>query len=81
MRPLRTYVLGVIPILTKRKEPNMTWKRVQINCQNFKCANNEKGNCSLEEIHLVSTGTPLIDQMICQEAKEKPFQPEPSPDE
>ena len=40
------------------------FKKILLNCRNFKCKNNDKGNCKLAEIVLTPTGN-LIDRVTC----------------
>lgn len=42
-----------------------------VNCRNFKCINNKKGGCCLNNIVLEPQGT-LVKQVRCIEAEEKP---------
>ena len=46
------------------------FKEILLNCRNFKCKYNDKGNCKLEEIVLTPTGN-LIDRVICIQAEDK----------
>ena len=39
----------------------------EVNCRNFKCPANTKGDCCQETIHLVPVG-PHTDTLICVEA-------------
>jgi len=46
-------------------------KEVIVNCRNFRCRYNEKGDCKLERITLQSEGTPIVNKLVYVEAEEK----------
>lgn len=52
-------------------------KRIEINCRNFNCTNNKKGECTQETVQLTPVGG-TIDRLICvqaaKRAPEVPFQ-------
>jgi len=52
---------------------------VQLNCRNFKCNNNKKGECLLERIELVEVSPVIINKVICVEAEWPETDPEPKP--
>ena len=47
-------------------------KSVILNCKNFKCNFNEKGDCKLSHISLASDGGLIVSKIICENAEEKP---------
>ena len=46
-------------------------KSVILLCKNFKCNNNEKGDCKLDHISLASDGGLVVSKLICEDAELK----------
>lgn len=42
-------------------------KSVILNCKNFKCSKNDKGDCKLSHISLASDGSLKPDRLICED--------------
>lgn len=46
-------------------------KSVIVNCKNFSCKFNEKGDCKLSHISLASDGSLIPSKLICEDFEEK----------
>lgn len=47
-------------------------KSMIVNCKNFACVSNNKGDCKLSHISLASDGGFIVSKLICEDAGEKP---------
>lgn len=47
-------------------------KSVILNCKNFTCNRNNKGDCKLSHVSLASDGSAIVSRLICEDAEEKP---------
>ena len=52
-------------------------KSVILNCKNFKCRYNNKGDCKLSHISLDSDGSLILSKLICEDAEPIPETAEP----
>jgi len=47
-------------------------KSIIVNCKNFECAFNDKGDCRLDHISLASDGSLILSKLICEDCEPKP---------
>ena len=47
-------------------------KSVIVNCKNFKCNRNDKGDCKLSHISLADDGGLIVSKLICEDAEPIP---------
>lgn len=44
-------------------------KSIIVNCKNFKCKYNNKGDCKLDHISLAIDGGLIVSKLICEDAE------------
>ena len=69
--------LSVFRVIEKMKGKLLKMnKAIVVNCKNFKCNRNDKGECKLSHISLASDGGLIVSKLICEDAE-----PIPEPEE
>ena len=58
------------------------WRKVMLNCREFKCVANKDGNCTQEKVAFTPFEDGTVGHMICNESKacEPAPDPQPNPD-